>query len=318
MIKIDCLREVKPPFSPESVVSELAQLLKSYSIFKVTGDRYGGLWPSEQFAKHGISYEPSTLTKSQLYAAALPQLNSGLVELVDSPRLRAQLCGLERRVHRGGRDSIDHAPGAHDDLANVCAGLIATCTTSKGYSWAIWEAAFGDGDPPPDGNAAARERAMRMHPHMSETDIARIGQPLQPTPEMIRKAFAEAEALPTSGPNAPGAISLGHGGYRAPTGMEGAQAITRFVKERAQCLADEQALQPTPEMIRQARAEVEALPTSGPNAPGAISMGDGGYRAPTAIKRVQAIERRVKERAQCLAREQAERDLVPLRDKGKT
>jgi hypothetical protein len=225
LTKIDCLREVKPPFSPESVVSELAKLLKSYRVFKVTGDRYGGLWPSEQFAKHGITYEPSTLSKSELYAAALPRLNSGLVELVDSPRLRAQFCGLERRVHRGGRDSIDHASGAHDDLANVCAGLIATCTT-KGSSLALWLAAFGDG-PPPDGDAAAR--------------VARIGQPPQPTPEMIRKAFAEVEALPTSGPNAPGAISLGDGGYRAPSAIESAQAIERLVKERAQCLAEEQA-----------------------------------------------------------------------------
>jgi hypothetical protein len=64
-------------------------------------------------------------------------------------------------------------------------------------------------------------------------------------------------------------------------------------------------------------AEVEALPTSGPNAPGAISLGDGGYRAPSAIERVQAVERLVKERAQRLAEEQAERDLVALRDKKK-
>jgi hypothetical protein len=33
--------------------------------------------------------------------------------------LAAQLCALERRTSRGGRDSIDHAPGAHDDLANA-------------------------------------------------------------------------------------------------------------------------------------------------------------------------------------------------------
>src|SRR4028118_1149534 len=52
----------------------------------------------------------------------LPLLNSGRVELLDSPRLVAQLCGLERRVARSGRDAIDHAPGAHDDLANAVAG----------------------------------------------------------------------------------------------------------------------------------------------------------------------------------------------------
>jgi hypothetical protein len=33
-----------------------------------------------------------------------------------------QLCGLERRVSRAGKDSIDHARGGHDDLANAVAG----------------------------------------------------------------------------------------------------------------------------------------------------------------------------------------------------
>jgi hypothetical protein len=36
----------------------------------------------------------------------------------------AQLCGLERRTARGGRDSIDHGPGAHDDLASAAAGAL--------------------------------------------------------------------------------------------------------------------------------------------------------------------------------------------------
>jgi hypothetical protein len=35
-----------------------------------------------------------------------------------------QLLGLERRTARGGRDSIDHAPGAHDDIANAAAGAL--------------------------------------------------------------------------------------------------------------------------------------------------------------------------------------------------
>jgi hypothetical protein len=34
------------------------------------------------------------------------------------------MVGLERRTARGGRDSIDHAPGAHDDLANAVAGAL--------------------------------------------------------------------------------------------------------------------------------------------------------------------------------------------------
>jgi hypothetical protein len=52
---LDCLREVRPPFSPEAVVQEFADLLKSYRVTRVKGDRYAGLWPTEQFAKRGIN-----------------------------------------------------------------------------------------------------------------------------------------------------------------------------------------------------------------------------------------------------------------------
>jgi hypothetical protein len=31
---------------------------------------------------------------------------------------------LERRVARSGKDSIDHPPGGHDDVANACAGVL--------------------------------------------------------------------------------------------------------------------------------------------------------------------------------------------------
>ena len=59
-----------------------------------------------------------------LYRDLLPLLNARRVELLDLPRLSAQLCGLERRTARSGRDSIDHAPGGHDDLANAVAGAL--------------------------------------------------------------------------------------------------------------------------------------------------------------------------------------------------
>jgi hypothetical protein len=54
----------------------------------------------------------------------LPALNSDVVELLDHPRLGAQLAALERRTARGGRDSIDHPPSGRDDLANAVAGAL--------------------------------------------------------------------------------------------------------------------------------------------------------------------------------------------------
>jgi len=121
---LDVVREVRPPFSPESCVAEFCTLLKNYRCSEVTGDRYAGEWPREQFRKLGITYKLADKPKSDIYRDLLPLLNSGKLELLDLPRLTAQLCGLERRTARGGRDSIDHAPGAHDDLANAVAGAL--------------------------------------------------------------------------------------------------------------------------------------------------------------------------------------------------
>ena len=73
----------------------------------------------------------SDRTKSQLYVDFLPVLNSRSVELLDLPRLTAQLCSLERRTARGGRDSIDHPPHSHDDVANCVAGVVANLCRAK-------------------------------------------------------------------------------------------------------------------------------------------------------------------------------------------
>ena len=54
----------------------------------------------------------------------LPLLNSREVRLLDIPKLKAQLCSLERRTHPGGRQSVDHGPGGHDDVCNAVAGAL--------------------------------------------------------------------------------------------------------------------------------------------------------------------------------------------------
>jgi hypothetical protein len=119
------IREVKPPFSPESVVADFCTLLKTYRIHTVIGDRYAGLWPRERFQAHGISYDAAAKPKSDLYRDFLPAVNGRRVELLDHPKMVAQLCSLERRTWRGGRDSIDHPPGgAHDDVINAVAGAL--------------------------------------------------------------------------------------------------------------------------------------------------------------------------------------------------
>ncbi len=128
---LDVLRERKPPFSPEDVIAEFAAILKSYGISKITSDRYAGVFPVELFRKHSITCEQSARPKSTLYQETLPLINSRKIDLLDQPKLTAQLLGLERRTARSGKDSIDHAPGGHDDLANAAAGVLSNLSTRR-------------------------------------------------------------------------------------------------------------------------------------------------------------------------------------------
>lgn len=144
---LDCVREAKPPFSPEQVVREFAETLRAHHVDCVTGDRYAGEWPREQFRKHGVEYQPSARTRNEIYGALLPAVNSQAVELLDEPRLLAQLGRLERRTGLGGRDTIDHGPHGHDDAINAAAGaLVLTARESSRVPLELLD--FGRSDDP--------------------------------------------------------------------------------------------------------------------------------------------------------------------------
>jgi hypothetical protein len=130
-VVVDVVREVRPPFSPETVIDDFAIALKPYRIRTITGDRYGGEFPRELFRKRGIQYRCAEKTKSDLYRDLLPRLNSGQIVLPKSDRLVSQLCGLERKTARSGKDSIDHGPGGRDDVANSVAGACDLITLAE-------------------------------------------------------------------------------------------------------------------------------------------------------------------------------------------
>jgi hypothetical protein len=121
---LDFVREIRPPFAPSEVAATFAQEFARYKIYKVRGDRYAAQWPVEQFAINGVIYEQSEVVKSDLYRDFLPALNSRRIQLLDHTRMINQLLGLERRTVRGGRDSIDHLPGANDDIINAAVGAL--------------------------------------------------------------------------------------------------------------------------------------------------------------------------------------------------
>ena len=85
------VRERKPPFSPDECVAEFAALMRAYGVSEVVGDRWGGAFVAEAFAKHGMTYVVSERTKSELYGEFLPLLNSRRVELLDHAKMIEQL-----------------------------------------------------------------------------------------------------------------------------------------------------------------------------------------------------------------------------------
>jgi hypothetical protein len=121
MVELDLLREKRAPFSPLSTVEEFSQILKSYKISSVTGDRYGGEFVKEPFRRNGIEYKICEKDKSTIYRDFLSLLNSGRVTLLDDKRIIGQLMNLERRTGRT-KDVFDHAPGTSDDVVNSVCG----------------------------------------------------------------------------------------------------------------------------------------------------------------------------------------------------
>jgi hypothetical protein len=123
-VVLDALREVRAPFEPDVVVADFARLLKTYRVTTVKGDRYSGEWVPAAFRAQGIAYQASERSKSEIYLDSLPLFTNGTALLLDDMRLVSQLSQLERRASRMGRDTVDHRPGAHDDLANAACGAL--------------------------------------------------------------------------------------------------------------------------------------------------------------------------------------------------
>jgi len=195
---LDVVRERRPPFSPEDVTKEFADVLRSYGATTVIGDRYAGDYPAERFATYGITYRASERTKSELYGAVLPMVNSGSVELLDLPQLRAQLLALERRVSRGGKDSIDHLPGGHDDVANVVAGaLVNVGIRSSGDTWVELAKGWVLGDL----DATRARGTVRTDITPGRTD-SRPGLGTRPRPFTVPEACPTCSAVGTLVPGA--------------------------------------------------------------------------------------------------------------------
>jgi len=84
-------------------------------------------------AHPGVAYQAGERVKAEIDKELLPRVNARRVDFVDNPRLAVQMQALERRVGCGGRDTIDHPPGGHDDVINAVAGAIVSGNAGQPY-----------------------------------------------------------------------------------------------------------------------------------------------------------------------------------------
>jgi len=121
-VVIDFVKEFKAPHSPYAVIKLMAETLHKFGVRKVVGDNYSAEFCASAFKSQGFHYEKSKLNKSQLYLELVPTICSNAIELLDDENSIRQLAALERRTRSGGKDSVDHPSGGHDDVANAIAG----------------------------------------------------------------------------------------------------------------------------------------------------------------------------------------------------
>jgi hypothetical protein len=145
---VDLVRAVPGPFDPFAVTKEFAELCQQYRVTTVTGDRWGKEWVQLAWRGTGIAYVQSALAKSDIYLECIPLFSRGLVRLPDHPKLLRELRLLHLQRHSGGRQSVDHPKGEHDDFANACCGVLRELSAYLGYdhTYRAFQPGFVDED----------------------------------------------------------------------------------------------------------------------------------------------------------------------------
>jgi hypothetical protein len=157
----DVVRGTQGMFDPQEVTKQYAALLKEYGVSSVSGDNYAAEWVASAWKNTGISYERSDIPKSQIYLNCIPLFTRGLVRLPDHAKLLRELRLLERQTHRGGKESVDHPRGGHDDLANAVCGVLHSLSLRLGYDTTY--RAFRSVPDSADGPASADQRLAELY-----------------------------------------------------------------------------------------------------------------------------------------------------------
>lgn len=157
---VDVVRGIPGPFDPYLITKGFAELCKQYRITTVVGDKWGKEWVQSAWRGTGIAYVQSPLAKSDIYLEVVPLFARGLVRLPDHGPLLRELRLLHLQRHSGGRQSVDHPRGEHDDHANAVCGVLRSLSAHFGYRLDVFDPNFIDEDalPLPEQNPSRCKR----------------------------------------------------------------------------------------------------------------------------------------------------------------
>lgn len=185
----DVLFEAVPPFSPRTVLAEIATVARRYHITRVHGDAHAKGFVAELLREQGLTFVELERDKSALCLDALAMLNSGQAILLDHPKQRRQILALRRALHSGGRVSVEHPRGGHDDVANVglAALVVAFGVGGKKPKQRVWFSGMDDGE---------RELVARVEAVIAEPDSRKRWELEQALgmAELVRVAKEDGEA----------------------------------------------------------------------------------------------------------------------------
>lgn len=145
---IAACRRWPSPHDPAKVAGQVAEFLAIYGLNSAIADGYAAEVSKALYRAAGVELLTADVNRSEAYLQMLPLFTGSRIEIPRDPVLRVELLGLERRTGRSGRDSVDHKPFAHDDMANamaLCAQLLGKRTFSTDGQFAAFRSTVNDG-----------------------------------------------------------------------------------------------------------------------------------------------------------------------------
>jgi hypothetical protein len=116
---VDAIRGARPPFDPNIVTQEFANLCREYGVGSVTGDSYSAEWVQSAWRQAGIGYQPSDIPKSAIYLETLPLWTRGLISIPITRRWFVN-CGYWSGI-----------PIARARILLTMAGMVRTTTATR-------------------------------------------------------------------------------------------------------------------------------------------------------------------------------------------